>query len=291
MLFNPLLSNRTFFVLVFFEIKGFTFIFAPVQLIHAIMKRGKQICKTLREVRCDIAKANDIPYEPTECRHQGDCMGTCPKCEQEVQYLERQLELRRSLGKVVSVVGVSMGLAALTSCNPLRILGLNNTAGEVMPPPVDSVRKIEVAGIPPAPPKKQNLKTDNEELDGYISKEEMDKPTLIEPLDSTEANYVFGDVVEQQPLFPGGNNALLQFIEDNLRNPDPEACVQGRVVVSFIIEKDGSVTNPKVERSLDPLFDQEALRVVGLMPKWMPAKYYGKGHRVKYTLPIHFKVK
>ncbi len=80
------------------------------------MKRGKKICSTLKEVRMKVAKANDIKYAPTECHHEGDCAGTCPKCEAEVRWLEHQLQLRRQLGKAVAVVGVSMGLAALTAC-------------------------------------------------------------------------------------------------------------------------------------------------------------------------------
>ncbi len=80
------------------------------------MKRGKGICNTLREVRMRVAKANDIRYAPTECHHEGDCAGTCPKCEAEVRWLEQQLQLRRQLGKAVAVVGVSVGLAALTAC-------------------------------------------------------------------------------------------------------------------------------------------------------------------------------
>ena len=81
-----------------------------------IMKRGKRICKTLKEVRKQVAKANDIAYSPTVCHHEGDCAGTCPACEAEVRYLEQQLQLRRQLGKAVAVVGVSMGLVAMASC-------------------------------------------------------------------------------------------------------------------------------------------------------------------------------
>ena len=74
-----------------------------------------------------VAKANDIKYAPTECHHEGDCAGTCPKCESEVRWLEQQLQLRRQLGKAVAVVGVSVGLAALTACDGKLS---NQTAGE-----------------------------------------------------------------------------------------------------------------------------------------------------------------
>ena len=75
------------------------------------MKRGKKICQTLKDIRLQVARANDIPYEPTECKHKGDCSGTCPKCEQEVRYIEQQLNKRRTLGKAVAVAGVAIGVS------------------------------------------------------------------------------------------------------------------------------------------------------------------------------------
>lgn len=81
------------------------------------MKRGKKICNALRDVRRQIALANDIPYETTDCHHEGECLGTCPKCEAEVRYIENQLSLRRAAGKAVSLVGLSLGIsAAFASC-------------------------------------------------------------------------------------------------------------------------------------------------------------------------------
>ena len=75
------------------------------------MKRGKKICQTLKEIRLQVARTNDIPYEPTECKHKGDCSGTCPKCEEEVRYIEQQLNKRRTLGKAVAVAGVAIGVS------------------------------------------------------------------------------------------------------------------------------------------------------------------------------------
>ena len=96
---------------------------------------------------------------------------------------------------------------------------------------------------------------------------------------------------EQMPSFPGGTQALMDYLKENTRWPgSPESCVQGRVVVSFVVEKDGSIGEPKVVKSLDPAFDAEALRVVSMMPKWIPGKFYGEATRVKYSLPIIFKL-
>ena len=79
------------------------------------MKRGKQICETLKGIRSEIARANGIDYHPTECTHEGDCAGTCPKCESELRWLERQLSLRRKLGKAVKVAGVILAVGAIAT--------------------------------------------------------------------------------------------------------------------------------------------------------------------------------
>ena len=81
------------------------------------MKRGKKICETLKAIRSEIASANEIDYTPTECNHEGNCAGTCPKCEQETRWLERQLRNRQALGKAVTIAGLSLALGTLTSCN------------------------------------------------------------------------------------------------------------------------------------------------------------------------------
>ena len=76
------------------------------------MRRGKETCRILKEIRRQIADANDIEYITSECRFQGDCLGTCPKCEAEVQYLEQQLSARHAAGKAIALAGISAGLIA-----------------------------------------------------------------------------------------------------------------------------------------------------------------------------------
>lgn len=83
------------------------------------MAKGKNTCCILKEIRKQIAEANDIEFVTEECRYKGDCLGTCPKCEAEVRYLEEQLQQRRKLGKAVAVVGVSLGLSLSASAMPL----------------------------------------------------------------------------------------------------------------------------------------------------------------------------
>lgn len=94
------------------------------------MRQGKHICETLKAIRSEIAEANGIDYQPTECNHEGDCSGTCPKCESEMRWLERQLRNRQALGKTIAIAGLSVALGAMSSCH--HIFQPN---GMVMPPP------------------------------------------------------------------------------------------------------------------------------------------------------------
>jgi protein TonB len=111
--------------------------------------------------------------------------------------------------------------------------------------------------------------------------------------DTISENVIFGDVPEQTASFPGGIQKLQEFINENIQYTDEmnQTCAQGRVVVRFVIEKDGTVTSPKVVKSVDPVFDKEALRIVSIMPKWMPAKMNGKAIRTTYTVPVNFRLK
>lgn len=100
------------------------------------------------------------------------------------------------------------------------------------------------------------------------------------------------EVVEQQPSFPGGPSALMQWLFSNIHYPPvaEENGIQGRVVVSFIVEPDGSISNVQVVRGVDPSLDKEAVRVCKAMPKWQPGKQNGQAVRVKYNLPVTFKL-
>ena len=94
------------------------------------------------------------------------------------------------------------------------------------------------------------------------------------------------------PSFPGGDKKLMEYLSENIRYPEEceEICVQGRVIVSFIVEKDGSISNVKVAKSLDPLLDKEAVRVVSGMPKWNPGRQNGVAVRVRCIIPVTFRL-
>ena len=121
--------------------------------------------------------------------------------------------------------------------------------------------------------------------------EEEKKPELIGVVVKTVPDTPF-DVVEQMPEFPGGQEALMQFLRQEVKYPKEASKdgVQGRVVVQFVVEKDGSISEVEVVKKVNEHLDAEAVRVVNAMPKWKPGKQKGENVRVKYTLPISFRL-
>lgn len=130
----------------------------------------------------------------------------------------------------------------------------------------------------------------NDDANGEIlkAKEVIAEP---EPPKHEEENKVF-DIVEQQPLFPGGPAALMKYLSENTKYPvvAQENGVQGRVTVQFVVEKDGSISDVHVLRGVDPSLDKEAVRVVKSMPRWTPGKQNGITVRVNYRVPVLFKL-
>ncbi len=124
--------------------------------------KGKKKCKILKEIRKQIAKQNDIAYITSECKHQGDCRGTCPKCEAEVRYLEEELKKRSLAGKKVAVAGVAAAMVVSSSgCGLEDLFNVGQTAGDMMPESQTEVSlqggnivsqnessEIETAGVP-----------------------------------------------------------------------------------------------------------------------------------------------
>lgn len=239
------------------------------------MEKGKRTCNVLKAVRLQIAKANEIKYEPHECHHEGPCAGTCPACEAEVKYLEQQLVMRRMLGKAVVLTGIAASMTSLTACGQNKLPNgcendttITELAGDVAD--VDGLMEMPEPEVEEAVMGKMPAPVDT-----------------IRPINNDEK--VLTGVVEYQPQFPGGIKACEQFIKENLRYPDTGSDVQGRVIVSFMVERDGSLSDIKVVRGLDPAFDEEALRVVKMMPKWSPGVTDGKISVMRYTIPIIFK--
>lgn len=117
-------------------------------------------------------------------------------------------------------------------------------------------------------------------------------PTEVKP-DTIDVQDEVLNVVEVMPEFPGGSKALMSYLAENIKYPKEaeNAGMQGRVVVQFVVNTDGSIEDAKIARAVDPLLDQEAIRVINAMPKWKPGMQDGKKVRVKYTVPIMFRLK
>ncbi|WP_024989698.1 energy transducer TonB [Segatella albensis] len=128
---------------------------------------------------------------------------------------------------------------------------------------VEAVRNDIAVGTPPPPP--------------------APKPEV--------SNKVF-DMVEQMPSYPGGTGALMSYLNSNIKYPvvAQENGVQGRVIVGFVVERDGSITDVNILKSVDPSLDREAARVVRSMPRWTPGKQNGQAVRVKYNVPVTFRL-
>ena len=148
-----------------------------------------------------------------------------------------------------------------------------------------------------------SMKDDVQNLDevmvvGYAAYEDenevVEAKSIKLPTEEKKENeeQVIFQVVEEMPSFPGGMRECMMFLGRNIKYPvlAQKAKIEGRVIVQFVVDKDGSISDTKVVRSVSPELDAEALRVVGLMPKWNPGKQRGKAVAVKYTMPIMFSI-
>lgn len=116
------------------------------------------------------------------------------------------------------------------------------------------------------------------------------RAAVIKPTADPDSSKIFG-AAEEMPSFPGGEKALMQYIKDNTYYPKEmcEGAAQGRVMVGFVINEDGSISDVKVLRSLTPELDEVAVKIVKGMPKWNPGKQNGKAVKTKYTVPVSFR--
>ncbi len=157
---------------------------------------------------------------------------------------------------------------------------------------------------PPAPPPQQTsiiqIVQNDVQIDDDIDIDvEADQETEVQKYVPVESNndeeqeeaQIF-TVVESMPSFPGGDAARIKYLNENIKYPQMarESGIQGRVFVTFVVEKDGSVTDVKVLRGIGGGCDEEAVRVIKNMPKWIPGKQRGKPVRVQFNMPILFKL-
>ena len=283
------------------------------------MKKGRRTCEILKDVRRKVAQENDIPLVERECTHEGDCRGTCPYCEAEIRYLERELSKRRALGKAVAVAGIAVSSMMMGACHSPKTPA--PSAGNEPEPSVEATsQQVPEAAdgqeVPPPPGQ-----SDPYEVDGIIEEVEeipdlpensptpnrcTQKPLQVADSDDWEVGevvegYVVDDVyydeppimglTEEMPEFPGGMDSLQAFFVREIQYPQvaKDNGITGTVLVEFVVEKDGSVTDAKVKVPLFPECDKEAWRAVMSMPKWKPGKSMGKPVRCYYQVPITFQ--
>ena len=158
------------------------------------------------------------------------------------------------------------------------------------PPPPPAAQEVEVL----------NVVEDDVETEAIEINTEDDKNTEVviaapveAPVEEEEEESVVFMVVETMPEFPGGQQALFKYLSENVKYPviAQENGIQGRVICQFVVNKDGAIVDVEVVRSGgDPSLDKEAVRVIKSMPKWNPGKQRGKAVRVKYTVPVNFRL-
>ena len=139
--------------------------------------------------------------------------------------------------------------------------------------------------------KKEIIKQEPEKVVEQVKSSVKFTAPIIKKDSEVEETKIF-TVVEQMPMYPGGDAALMGYLRDNIKYPTvaAENGVQGRVVVGFVVERDGSITDVNILRGVDPSLDREAMRVVKSMPRWNPGKQNGSAVRVKYQVPVSFRL-
>ena len=160
---------------------------------------------------------------------------------------------------------------------------------KTVPPPPAAVTKAEIIEIVEDDADiEEDIMASTEDNTEWVDIDDYDVVT-VEPEPEEEEIFM---VVEDQPEFPGGTAALLDYLRKNIKYPAicRENNIQGRVLVTFIVNKDGAIVEPEVVKSVHPQLDREALRVISTMPNWKPGSQRGKPVRVKYTVPVNFRL-
>lgn len=279
------------------------------------MRNGKQKCETLKALRKEIAAKNGIPFEPHVCTHEGECRGTCPACESEVRYLERMLGRIEATGRKPQLVGISACLAAMVpvalgctgntqktssqAAEPVPVSQEVQAADSLSMEPYDPQQEaeilvgdsvpVEIQALPKIPDEYMELAGDVEDDIVMMGEVEEDKDLVIVDYDEPY-NYepVPLQLVEEKPKFDGGDlDELAKWVSQNL-DPEIWSKYEGsrRVMTQFIIEKDGSVSNIKVLRGIDPETDNDAVRVISSLPRFTPGLNKGEPVRVLVSFPV-----
>lgn len=185
------------------------------------------------------------------------------------------------------VIDTSQALADLVFEE--EIIPITEQKQEVAPPPPDAPSVAEVLEI--VDDKADIKETVIASTEDTGQKVEV-KYVPVKVVEEEPEEQTIFEVVENAPEFPGGTAALMQFLGKNIKYPTiaQENGTQGRVIVQFVVNRDGTIVDPRVVKSVDPYLDKEALRVINSMPKWKPGMQRGKAVRVKFTVPVMFRL-
>lgn len=162
---------------------------------------------------------------------------------------------------------------------------------ETPPPPPPPIQETVLSDIIDIRENKEDIQTKDFDSEDDKNKNVVIRTPIQAPVEDPEENRIHV-VVERMPEFPGGEAAMNQFIARNIRYPviAQENGIQGRVVCQFVVNTDGKIVDVEVVRSIEESLDREAVRVIKSMPPWTPGRQGGKNVRVKYTLPIRFRL-
>ncbi|MBO97342.1 MAG: energy transducer TonB [Flavobacteriales bacterium] len=204
--------------------------------------------------------------------------------------LEKKRSLFLQIGLTISLLVVLIAFEYKTydkNNYDLGALNLDDLEEEIIP-----ITKQEIKPPPPPPPPPEVIEIVEDEVEIEeeleIEDTESDEDEIIEIEEEDDEEFFM--VVENMPEFPGGDLGLMKYIQKNVRYPAiaKEYNITGKVYISFIVDKQGNVTNVKVVRGVDKNLDEEAVRVVKSLPKYKPGKQRGKPVRVMFTIPINF---
>lgn len=160
------------------------------------------------------------------------------------------------------------------------------------PPPPAAPAVAEVLTVVDDDVELADVEIASSEDDASVAQQETYVAPVVEEEEEEEAAQQIFTVVEKQPEFPGGMSELMKFLAKSIKYPviAQENGIQGRVVCSFVVNRDGSIVDIQVMRGVDPSLDKEAVRVIGTMPKWKPGEQRGKPVRVRFILPVQFRL-
>ena len=248
------------------------------------MAKGKQTCKILKEIRKQIAEENDIELVISECTYQGDCLGTCPKCEAEVRYLERELEKRQRLGKAAVLAGVSLGtLFTAVACDTTSKMPVSDSKGSDNSIAQTDTIEEPLMGIFPMYRAVYSFDTETYQsllkdkfvfpkmghlsvVSGEIEYEHAKPGKACESLQElAEEAQKF-----RAPYYPDGERSMLEVL--SIQSKADVSKYKGEMEVAFTVDKTGALSDIVIQKGIDTALDEAVIAVMGKM-EWRPAIY------------------